>query len=74
MQLSITGPANCPLFALVDQRAQPAEVPGVHRLAPLLLFSFALSVFLAVAKDFVVIKGGVLRPGLRLDDFAMLAR
>ena len=46
----------------------------MHRLAPLLLFSFALSVFLAVAKDFVVIKGGVLRPGLRLDDFAMLAR
>ena len=34
----------------------------MHRLAPLLLFSFALSAYPAAADDFVMIKGGVLRP------------
>ena len=46
----------------------------MHRLAPLLLFSFALSAYPAAADDFVMVKGGVLRPGLRLDDFELLAR
>ena len=47
----------------------------MHRAMPLLLLlCLGLSLPLAAAEDFVVVKGGVLRPGIRLDDFEMLAR
>ena len=47
----------------------------MHRAIPLLLLlGLGLARPLAAADDFVAIKGGVLRPGIRLDDFEMLAR
>ena len=47
----------------------------MHRATPLLLLlCLGLSLPLAAVDDFVAIKGGMLRPGIRLDDFELLAR